>query len=321
MISVIIATKDRSNELVTVSLPSLLKQNSCDFEVVVWDASDDDRSLDAVNKIQPCFRDRGICIAYHIAPRTGSASQRNDAVKVARGVYVFFVDDDSEVSPDGISGLQECFENNPDAMGAALIVDEFIDGSYRSVSGSRIDLLKDRIFKFIGYRRTRKVNPSGSAKGLYALSGPAEWLSGCSMAFRRRVFDSMGFNESLETFGPYALGEDIEFSHRVFLHYGHPLFLAEKGKVIHKPAPESRFSESERFIASKLYNRYLTMKVASVHCPVIGRLGYCWFLIKNIVVMPYCYGVKTAFQGFAMALGGLRELGAKGEPTRKGEAN
>ncbi|HOI81952.1 MAG TPA: glycosyltransferase family 2 protein [Synergistales bacterium] len=316
MVSVIIVTINRSNELREISLPSLLGQDTDNFEVIVWDASNDDLSLGVVREMEPLFRKKGVSLTFQRAPRRGSASQRNDAVKSAKGRIVFFMDDDAEVSPDGIRGLSDCFERYPCVMGAGLVVEEVVDGRNLSEPRSAMEKLKGWFYRLARYKRKRKVYASGSAKGLWAGPGPAEWLSGCSMAFRRQVFDDIRFNEKMETFGPYALGEDIEFSHRVFIKYGEPLRIAEKGMLVHRPSPVSRFSINERYVAARILNRYLTMKASSVRAPVIGRLGYCWFLIKNFVVLSYHYGLRTALQGFVMALGGLYEIRAKGEPAR-----
>ena len=153
----------------------------------------------------------------------------------------------------------------------------------------------------IGYQRKRVVQASGSAKGLFALSGPAEWLSGCSMGFRKEVFDSLEFNEDLETFSHYALGEDIEFSHRVFLRYGQPLRLAERGKVIHRPSPKARFSTTEKLVATKFYSRYLIMRVASVRSPALGRIGFGWNFLKDLFKMSFSTGIMPTYKGLSMA--------------------
>ncbi len=305
MISVVIATINRSNELREISLPSLLGQDIDDFEVIVWDASKDDLSLGVVRDMEPLFREKGVSLTFHRAPRRGSASQRNDAVRSAKGRIVFFMDDDSEVSPDGIRGLSDCFGKYPYAMGAGLVVQEVVDGMNLSEPRSATEKLKDRFYRLAGYKRTRKVHPSGTAKGLWAGPGPAEWLSGCSMAFRRQVFDDIRFNERMETFGPYASGEDIEFSHRVFLKYGEPLRIAEKGMLVHRPSPTQRFRMDESAVATRILNRYLIMKVASARAPVLGRLGFAWFMLRNALVLPLSLGFDPVVKGFKMAIEAL----------------
>ena len=116
-ISVVIATRNRADALEQISLPSLAKQDFKDFEVIIWDASDDDKSKIVVeNFIQS---HPGIIVRYFKAPRVGLASQRNDVVKVARGDIIFFIDDDSEVSSDGLSALNETFKDK-DVCGVGL---------------------------------------------------------------------------------------------------------------------------------------------------------------------------------------------------------
>ncbi|MGC8533888.1 MAG: glycosyltransferase family 2 protein, partial [Candidatus Parvarchaeum sp.] len=117
-ISVIIATRNRADALETISLPSLLKQDFKDFEVIIWDASDDDKSKNVVEKFIQSYPD--MIIRYFKAPRAGLASQRNDAVKMAKGDIIFFIDDDSKVSKDGLTAIYEAFQCNKDIIGVTL---------------------------------------------------------------------------------------------------------------------------------------------------------------------------------------------------------
>lgn len=84
-LSVIIATKDRADALRDISLPSLLRQDTDGFEVIVWDASETDDSRVVAESFAPRFAERGINFTFAKAPRAGLTSQRNDAVKSARG--------------------------------------------------------------------------------------------------------------------------------------------------------------------------------------------------------------------------------------------
>ena len=62
--------------------------------------------------------------------------------------------------------------------------------------------------------RTGRVLPSGRNPLVVDVLSVTEvdWLSGCSMSFRRAVFEMFSFNEELTGYG---LGEDVEFSYRV----------------------------------------------------------------------------------------------------------
>ncbi|MDR3075862.1 MAG: glycosyltransferase, partial [Synergistaceae bacterium] len=79
MISVIIPTMNRADALGKTSLPSLLRQNNADFEVIVWDASEGGESAEVCERLREDFAAMGASLRYHKAPRRGSASQRNDA--------------------------------------------------------------------------------------------------------------------------------------------------------------------------------------------------------------------------------------------------
>jgi len=300
MISVIIATKNRDAALRNISLPSLLAQNTVDFEVIVWDVSDNDRSEKVAGDFAPRFGEKGVLLRYFKAQRAGSASQRNDATAVASGSVLFFIDDDSEVSLEGLTSLVECFKNNPECMGAGL---RLIDGVGEKKSFVSLqDRLKEKLYTVFGYVKKRKVHPSGSNKGLTAAPGPAEWLSGCSMAFRRDVFYTMKFNEKLQTFGGYAMSEDVEFSHRVFLYFGTPLLVPSGGYVIHHEVPEARDHASEKKIAMFFYNRYLVMQTASARAPLWGRVAFGWNIMRRFLNMVFRYGISVTGKGFVLAV-------------------
>jgi len=299
MISVIIATKNRDAALRDISLPSLLAQDTIDFEVIVWDASDNDRSEKVAGDFASRFGEKEIIFRYFRAPRAGLPSQRNDAVSEASGEYIFFIDDDSEVSSGGISSVKNCFEKNADCKGVGLALEEKDTGKEKTNDSKKS--LKKYLYGFFGYVRTRKVHPSGSNKGLNAPPGPAEWLSGCSMAYRREVFEVLSFNEKLQAFGGYALCEDVEFSHRVFLHYRHPLLVPWEGRVVHHEVEGARTPESEEKTAMFFYNRYILMLTSSQRAPLLGRAGFVWNMTRRFISMAFQNGFMVTFKGFCVA--------------------
>jgi glycosyltransferase involved in cell wall biosynthesis len=300
MISVIIATKNRDAALRDISLPSLLKQDSNNFEVIVWDASDTEDSRLASERFITHFKEKGVNLKYFQAPRSGLPSQRNDAVRTACGELVFFIDDDCEVSPDGLRAVIKCFDNFPECMGVGLVVIEISDEKKEKVFF--IGKLKSAFYKIFDYKKKRKVHPSGSNKGMSALPGTAEWLSGGSMAYRRVIFNYMRFNESLEKFGGYAMAEDVEFSHRVFLRYKTPLIVAEEGFVRHHSAAEGRDRNDIKSIAMFFYNRYLVMQAASVRAPLWGRVAFGWNVMRRFIIMTSNCGFLNTKKGFVLAV-------------------
>ena len=58
MISVIIATKNRDEALKSISLPSLLRQDTSDFEVILWDGSDSEKSRRVAEQYVSLFKEK-----------------------------------------------------------------------------------------------------------------------------------------------------------------------------------------------------------------------------------------------------------------------
>lgn len=233
MISVVIATLNRADALNTYSLPSLLRQDNTNFEVIVWDASDDDDSRMVCEKFHPEFHQRNIELRYFKAQRRGLASQRNDSTTEIKGEVAFFIDDDCEISVDAINALHKCFASFPWVNGVGLPLVNKTQAS----GNSWVLKFAARLFGMRNNQFKRIINKAGGLSlPIVDLPGPAEWLSGGSMAFRKKVFDELKFDERLETFGGYALGEDVDFSHRVMLHFKEPLLIADSGRVIHHAA-------------------------------------------------------------------------------------
>lgn len=246
-ISVIIATRNRAEALERISLPSLLKQTFKDFEVIVWDASDNDDSALVVKKFPE------LNIRYFKAPRVGSCSQRNDAVKVARGEIIYFIDDDSEVSPDALEAIYE-----------AMSTEEIVGCSPREkqIENSKPWFIKNLIrflnivFFLGGEGKKRRVLPSGRNEWPKKdFPGFVEWLNGGSMAFRREVFLDHHFEEEFERFGGFAVAEDVSFSFKLFKE-GKQLKILEKGLYAHHPASGGRGSKKNR-ASSQIFNFYL----------------------------------------------------------------
>ncbi|MCR4428154.1 MAG: glycosyltransferase [Caldiserica bacterium] len=249
-ISVIIATRNRAEALKNISLPSLLKQTFKDFEVIVWDASDNEDSAEVVKRFPE------LEIRYFKAPRVGSCSQRNDAVKEARGEIVYFIDDDSEISPDALEAIYEAMSKG-EIVGCSppVIQKKF---TIKEGTNSKFVAFISKIFLLGGFGRSRVILKSG--RNQFPLSdkpGTAQWLSGCSMAFYREIFNCLSFDEELQRFGGYALGEDVMFSHK--LYQQGELLILSKGQVIHHQAGGGR-GNSTNLAAATFFNFFLIWK-------------------------------------------------------------
>lgn len=260
MISVIIATKNRSEAIANISLPGLLRQDTANFEVLIWDASDDESTKCVVGEAYPAFTEREINLIYERAARVGSASQRNDAVRAARGDVVLFLDDDSEASSDAIGVVRRYFDDFVWLKGLGLPLIDKRDRVDKYIAHPVLGALRDLAHDFFMGRQFAERKIMRSARNNFPaqdLPGIAEWLTGADMAFRKSVFDENEFDERLQSFGGYAFGEDYDFSHRIFLRYGEPLLVATSGCVVHHKVKGGRIADSVNFCAAQLYNTNL----------------------------------------------------------------
>jgi len=309
LISVIIATKNRSEAIAAYALRGLARQDEADFEVLIWDASDDESTREIVDKQRNLFDTRGIDVVYKRAARPGLASQRNDAVRAARGDVVFFLDDDSEPSSDAVRVVRKYFDDFAWLKGMALpLIDKSPGNAIRKRRMSAVESfyrihLAPTVIKRVISTSTKHVVP------LMDTPGSAEWLSGCCMAFRKDVFCDLQFDERLQRFGGYSWGEDADFSHRVFLHYGEPLIIASEGHVVHHSSPGGRTgSDGVRLFAMHFYNT----KIIRDNFKEYGKYGVMSFLWelrirRPIFLLAGGYRFKDLIRGYLDYRKALRE--------------
>jgi GT2 family glycosyltransferase len=256
-ISVIIATRNRAEALEKISLPALAKQTFKDLEVILWDASDNENSAEVIKGFPE------LNIRYVKAPRVGSCSQRNDAVKVARGEIIYFIDDDSEPSPEVLEAIYEAMSTgelagcSPPVHNSCPLKRKALRSILRKTFGLIKFFLKFLLLKEERWRRV--VRKSGrNAWPIKETPLGAQWLSGCSMAFRKEVFADHLFDEELQKFGGYALGEDVMFTYRLYRE-GAIIKVLSKGRLLHHNEPGGRMNLANLY-AAKIFNYYLIWK-------------------------------------------------------------
>ena len=268
---IIIATLNRSEELSKYTLDSLIKQNNHNFEVIVCDASDNDLTKCIVEKTDK------INITYYKAPRKGLALQRNDSIDFIKATaededIAVFLDDDVVLSEDAISGVVDTFDKyNCSGVGIPLINPNSKNQWFKN-------LIKIPFLNWIYATRHmtkychqyKPINEKNGAK--------TNWLSGCGMAYRFYCFKSFSFEERLNRFGGYCLGEDALFSYLIFLEYGY-LRLANYGNLQHIKSPNSRINY-ENLVASYVYNRRLMFNIINSKTAwlklIFLKFGFFW---------------------------------------------
>lgn len=279
MVAVIIATKNRPNDLKNYALKSLSKQIYKEFITIIWDASDNDESELVCNE----FKDK-INLVYNRANRIGAASQRNDAIDYTLSnykniKYIFFMDDDSEFSKDAIEGAIETFDDHKNLKGIYIprIKEE------RNKKG--------KIFEFI-WKCIRNMflmfefNNMYTTKYLYShfktpgINGEyINWICSSGAAYDISIFNQMNmrFNEEYQKFGGYALGEDIEFSLSISK-FKNIFMTSKKGYHCHYPSSGGRLN-LRNYFAAHTYNYNLMFDKLYKDEKKLKKVFY-WILYK-----------------------------------------
>ncbi|MDR3265322.1 MAG: glycosyltransferase, partial [Synergistaceae bacterium] len=237
-----------------ISLPGLEKSTFRDFVCVVWDASGDDATREAMENGNWSFE-----VFYAKAPRVGSSSQRNDAVLHVQKTwpkvrYVVFIDDDTELSSDALEGVCATFRD-PKVWGVNI---PLAPGFCRL---SKLQRRLHEIFLLMRGRPGRRIMLPCLHNYIVLpeiCGAEVDWTVGCGMAFRMEAFTSPGtfFPEPFQYFGGYALGEDFAFSFYLKHRLKRKIVNSLCGNFIHHSAAGGR-SNVKNLFAARWFNMSL----------------------------------------------------------------
>ena len=114
LVSIIIPTFNRA-QMVCDCIASALAQRDAAIEVIVVDDCSPD---DTEKQIHSKFGNEPRVRALRNAKNSFQAVSRNNGAKIAKGDYLFFLDDDNLLKPDAVVELLACLERHP---GAGLV--------------------------------------------------------------------------------------------------------------------------------------------------------------------------------------------------------
>jgi GT2 family glycosyltransferase len=311
VMAVIVATRNRAEAIEQYALPGLARSTFRDFVCVVWDASDDAATRAVCEPGRWPF-----ALHYRKAPRTGSSSQRNDAVRHVLAAHpgvrtVVFIDDDCVLSEDALEGVTETFQNAGGVSIVNIPMRSVAPPSFRSKARGWI-------------KRRLNMNRHGATPFLYNYGGEdeapgsaAEWASGGGMAVDVSVFKDLHvfFPEAFQRFGGYALGEDFAFSFFVFKKLRGRIVNSLRGHFLHYAAGSSRL-DVENMAAAKWYNFHLLFDAVygGLAGPKKNALTFAFKLFMylaalKLLVRARSFDVFAAARGIAAARAALRREG------------
>lgn len=243
-LTVAICTKDRTDNL-TRCLNSLLRLSLSGVEILVVDnAPSDLQTKELVNKLPQ--------VNYVCELQAGLDFARNRAVTEAKGELLAFLDDDVVVDRNWLKGLQEAWQENPDAGAfTGLVLPYELETEAQIIFEQRGGFRRG--FNKIRYGKVLPGDPRYPC-------GAGIFGAGCNMAFQRKVLLELdSFDEALDTGATLPGGGDLDIFYRV-IRAGYPLVYEPQYLVFHQHRQE----------ISKLRRQYWSW-----------GLGFMAFIIKS----------------------------------------
>ncbi len=266
-ITVAVPTLNRLDDMVAMA-GSLVTQTRKPFEFIVVDAG---QGQDLEGALQRILAGSGIELVY-VRARKGLPRQRNVAIDLARGDFVFFFDDDVELEPEYIEQAALAFDL-PFAPPVGGVMGTLTRPP--APGGKRAEIY--RAFGLTNWVENGEpeLYTSGGVRFLTQPQAtiPVPALEGCRMAFRREVFADERFLQFLPT---YCQSEDVDFSHRVNRRW--TLVQVPEALLDHKVSPVGRLAFANQlhqliYTHYHFFSRYREKTPANVARFVLAEAG------------------------------------------------
>ena len=197
-VSVVVCTRNRTQALAHC-INALLQSSDPDFELVIVDNAPDDDSTEKLIQNYPSVR-------YVREPRKGLDIARNTGAQAASGTIVAYTDDDVTVDRDWIKTLKTCFADPKTACVTGLVIPIELN------TESQYRFEKDWGFNK-GYRPLT-FDEAYFQKHLN--TGVPVWDigAGANMAFRKKLFQQIGYFDERLDVGAAGCSGDSEYWYR-----------------------------------------------------------------------------------------------------------
>jgi cellulose synthase/poly-beta-1,6-N-acetylglucosamine synthase-like glycosyltransferase len=250
--SAVIPTRHRA-AVFERTLRSLAAQSVQPKEIIVIDASDDEKTSEASARV---VDSTGLNIQWRPARTRGAASQRNEGVALANSNVIWFFDDDILFAPLCAAKLWEALESDEGLGGVNAMI-----ASCRYERPGRATRL---VYHLIDKRAEREwpgavlgpgvnVMPSEDA----SLPDPArvQWLNTTCTLYRREALPDPPFGDH---FRGYSLCEDLTLS-LTMAKAGWRLANARTARIWHDSQTGDHKKDSRDLSRMELVNRYHVM--------------------------------------------------------------
>ena len=252
---------------------------------MVDNAPDDESTLEVVNKYAGVF--------YHLEKRKGLSYARNTGVKAASKPIIAFTDDDVEVHPLWIYQLWKSFQEREVAAVTGLVV--------ASELATEAQLIFEKFWSFNRGYQDKVFDAQYFNKNL--AQGPPVWEigAGANSAFRKDIFEKVGYFDERLGAGASGCSEDSEMWYRILL----------KGAVIKYNPRAIVYHEHRKSLADLKKQIYSYMRGFSAAALIQRQqhisAGYRYYLFA---ILPKYY-LLLLFRGFPFYRSRFRTIGVE----------
>ncbi len=239
-----IPTLNRSQQLVK-TLITIAKNTFLPDRVLIVDQSYNNETERVVETFSKKLNIEYLRVSYR-----GLTKARNDILKRSDCFDVItFLDDDVKLREDYLERIVKAFENDEELAGCQGFIEN--QGGF-----------KDLLLRFLnGAPPSSRPVVTECFVNTYPYFPPfhpisSEWLSGCNMSYRVKFVKGEKFDEN---FILYGLGEDLEFSHRLF-NKGAKLLMIPSARLKHIPSGLNRLPNKAGIMMRFAYRRYMIAK-------------------------------------------------------------
>lgn len=300
-LTVAICTRDREPELTRCieSVAAACCHIDTGVEVLVID--DGELSADSLDRLTGVVERAGACLRYYRKQpeNRGLFRSRVEAVRLARGEIILFLDDDVEIFPNYLKLLVQRYRTDTYAVGVGGVDQLCPSPSWKG-------RLFARLFFLTGPKPGR-LSASGFSSPMYRWRFQvkpfvSDHLSGCNMSFRRSLLSDL---HPVDWLDGYSLGEDLLLSW-IARRQG-PLVVDPALRVLHHASPRSR--DSGKSIAMSFVLNHLRL-LEMYKAPSWRYVALGWS-IMGLIFSAWLRRDKSALNGYKEGLRRLLRRGAR----------
>ena len=203
-------------------------------EIIIVDNASSDESCDMIRQKYP-----GVKLICN-TENTGFSKANNQAVKIARGAYVLFLNPDTLIGENSLLNVLKFAENQKDfgALGVRMIDGS---GAFLPESKRNIPTIKSAFLKLFGSGNQYYANHINEFE-----NSEVDILAGAFLLIKKQVFNRVGgFDETY-----FMYGEDVDLSYTL-LQKGYKNFYLGAETILHFKGESGR---KDKKYAENFYN-------------------------------------------------------------------